>query len=363
MNRFLCALLVCCFCCAAVSEAEPLVRQKGILELDDQFNTPDGMTVDKAGNIILAIPNAHAREGGTWLLKVSPENNVEKYFWLKPHPETNKACPLGIVFGDDGNLYICDGQGIGGDTTHKSRILRVVHENGKPVREETLVTGIVQANGIDFANGKIYCAETQFPEEIKSMPLESGVFCFDLKEFGNDAKLPIHVGANGNDPHCIYKFTTNNKDWPIGANGIGLSNDKKKVYVANFGEQSIIELTLDETGKKVVADRVCVKGGPIESVDGLKICPSGYIFFADFAGNAVLVANPANGKIVLLAKDAPGGTGANGELDRCSEVCIRGFNIYVSNIDLPFGNKNDKPHSVSIIDLKPVHDKMVEQLQ
>ncbi len=345
------------------TETAPLVKHKTMIELDDQFNTPDGMTVDKAGNIILAVPNAHAREGGTWLLKVSPDNEVEKYFWLKPNHKTNKACPLGIVFGDDGNLYICDGQGIGGDTTRKSRILRVVHENGMPVREETLVTGLVQANGIDFANGKIYFTETQFPEEIKDMPLESGVFCFELKEFADAKKLPLRVGSNGKDPHCIFSLKTDNAAWPIGANGIALSNDKKKVYVANFGEQAIVELTLDASGKKVVSDRVCVQGGPIESVDGMKVCPHGLIVFADFAGNAVHVANPDNGKVVVLAKDEIGGTGENGELDRCSEVCLRDGKVYVSNIDLPFDNENDKPHSVTIIDLAPVSDKLLQRLE
>ena len=345
------------------SVAAPLVKNKTMVELDDQFNTPDGMTVDKDGNIILAVPNAHAREGGTWLLKIAPCNKVEKYFWLKPHPETNKACPLGIVFGSDGHLYICDGQGIGGNTTHRSRVLRVLHKDGKPVREETLVTGLVQANGIDYANGKIYVAETQFPAEIKDMPLESGVFCFELKEFADGKKLPIKVAPNGKDPHCIYVLKTNNADWPIGANGIALSNDKKKAYVANFGDKAIVELTLDDSGKKVISDRVGVQGGPIESVDGMKVCPSGFIFFADFAGNAVHVANPENGKVVVLAKDPVGGTGKNGELDRCSEVCLRGDKVYVANIDLPYGNENDKPHSVTIIDLAPVLDKLLKALQ
>jgi len=345
------------------AKTAPLVKHKTMIELDDQFNTPDGMTVDKDGNIILAVPNAYARDGGAWLLKITPDNKVEKYFRLRPHRQTAKACPLGIVFGEDGHLYICDGQTIGGDTTHKSRIVRVIHENGAPVREQTLVTGLVQANGIDFANGKIYVAETQFVEGTPEVPMESGVFCFELSEFTTERRDPIQVAPNGQDPHCIYKFKTHNAEWPIGANGIALSPCKKKVYVANFGDCEIIELTLDDSGKKVVSDRVCVKGDPIKSVDGVKCCPSGFLFFADFAGNAVHVANPENGKVVVLAKDRIGGTGANGELDRCSEVCLRDGKVYVSNIDLPYNNENDKPYSITIIDLKPVLDKLTKALQ
>ncbi|MGL6196220.1 MAG: hypothetical protein ACRC2T_15495, partial [Thermoguttaceae bacterium] len=219
MRHFVIAIALLGIFQAFCNSEEPLIKDKYAIELNEQFNTPDGMTVDKQGNIILAVPNAHAREGGTWLLKITPDEKVEKYFWLKPHPETNKACPLGMVFGSDGNLYICDGQTIGGDSTHKARILRVVHQNGKPVRSEVLVTGLVQANGMDFANGKIYFTETQFHEGEKESPIESGVFCFDLREFRN-LRAPIKVGANGNDRHCIYKFKTQNPDWAIGANGI-----------------------------------------------------------------------------------------------------------------------------------------------
>ncbi|MGL6193985.1 MAG: hypothetical protein ACRC2T_04095, partial [Thermoguttaceae bacterium] len=127
-----------------------------------------------------------------------------------------------------------------------------------------------------------------------------------------------------------------------------------KVYVANFGDKEIIELTLDATKGKVESDRVCAKGGPAESVDGIKVCPKGYIFFADFAGNAVLVANPANGKIVKLAQDPVGGTGAGGELDRCSEVCLRDGKVYAANIDLPYGNKNDEPSTITVFSIKDI---------
>ena len=352
MKRILLAFVVFGVLLTALSADEPVVKSRYAIELDEQFNTPDGMTVDSQGNIILAVPNAHAREGGTWLLKITPDEKVERYFWLKPHPQTNKACPLGIVFGSDGHLYICDGQGIGGNTTHKSRVLRVIHQNGKPVREETLVTGLVQANGIAFANGNIYVAETQFVAEIKESPIESGVFCFSLNEFRN-LRRPIHVAPNGNDRHCIFKFKTENPEWPIGANGIAASKDGI-VYVANFGDKQIIELTLDRTGYRVVSSRVCIEGGPIESVDGIRLCPGGYIFFADFAGNAVHVANPANGKVIVLAKDPVGGTGEGGELDRVSEVCLRGMKLYCSNIDLPYDNKNDQPHTLTVLDLEGI---------
>jgi hypothetical protein len=90
-------------------------------------------------------------------------------------------------------------------------------------------------------------------------------------------------------------------------------------------------------------------------VDGLKVCPKGYIFFADYVGNAVWVLNPKNGRLVLIAQNSlnPDAEAKKaGALDRCSEVCLRGGKLYVSNIDLE--SFQDSPHTISVIDLKDI---------
>ncbi len=328
----------------------PLKDPKIAVELPEQFNTPDGMTLDAEGNIILAVPNAHEREGGAWLLKITPEDNLEKYFFLPPHPETNKACPLGISFGSDGHLYIADGQTIGGNPQSKARLLRVVHVDGKPVKCEVLVTGLVQANGLETYGDKVYVCESQFePVPTPTIPMESGVFCFDLEEL--DPENPIQVKPKGNDPHCIFKFRTHNEDWRVGANGLGFSADGK-MYVCNFGDASLLEVLLEDDMKTVKSWRACAQGDPMESTDGLKVDQdTGLVYIADFVGNSVHRVDPASGEIVMLAK-SPIGTGADGDLDRCSEVCLRDGKVYVANIDLPFGNENDKPYTISVIDLE-----------
>lgn len=335
---------------------EPLTKPfKGIV-LPEGMKHPDGMTVcPKSGDIILAVPTV-GDKGNAWLLKIDKEDNVTKYFELKAHPETGRVTPLGISFGPDGHLYIADSQCLGGNPNHKSRILRVVHENGKPVREEVVVTGIVQSNGIEIHGGKIYLAETQVDPSIVEMPMTSGVFCFDISEFA-DSKI-LDVQSYRRDPHFIFDFQTEDKErdgqWKVGANGIALARDGT-LYVANFGDKKIIEVKLDVSGKKVVSHRDLNDGkGPHESIDGLKVCPSGYLFFADFVGNAVCVMNPKNGKTLLIAKNdlnPDGGAKKAGALDRCSEVCLRDHSLYVSNIDLETYNA---PHTISVIDLKGI---------
>ncbi|MCL2117205.1 MAG: SMP-30/gluconolactonase/LRE family protein [Planctomycetaceae bacterium] len=336
--------------------AEPVTSPSKAVILPEGMSHPDGMTVHPAtGDIILAVPTI-GDKGAAWLLRIDADDKVSKYFELPVHPETGRVTPLGISFGPDGNLYIADSQCLGGNPNHKSRILRVVHENGRPVRCEVVVTGIVQANGLEIHNGKIYVAETQIDPAIVEMPMTSGVFCFEIAEL--TGPRPLRVMPYGRDPHFIFRFQTTDEErdgeWQVGANGIGLAKDGT-LYVANFGDKKVIEVKLDASGKRVVSNRDCNDGkGPHESVDGLKVCPKGYIFFADYAGNSVCVMNPKNGKTILLAKNAlnPDATQKTaGALDRCSEVCLRGTKLYAANIDL---ETPDAPHTVSVIDLEGI---------
>jgi hypothetical protein len=251
-----------------------------------------------------------------------------------------------------------------------------VHKDGKPVASEVLVTGITQANGLEIFGNKIYIAETQIDPAIVELPMISGVFAFDINEFKTGGQTngrtlspwrnqqttaagtkTLHVSPYGTDPHFIFRFKTGENDknaQRVGANGIGLSKDGT-LYVANFGDKKVIEVKLAKDGKTVVSHKDVNDGkGPNESVDGLKVCPKGYIFFADYVGNAVCVMNPANGKTVIIAKNATNPSEADkkaGALDRCSEVCLRGDKLYVANIDL---EDTSKPHTVGVIDLKGI---------
>ncbi|MCL2743009.1 MAG: hypothetical protein FWE67_04080 [Planctomycetaceae bacterium] len=355
MFRILSCFVLFAVVCSFVYAAEPVTKPFKAIILPEGALHPDGMTVcPKTGDIILAVPVV-GKKGNARLLKIDKNDNVSSYFELKAHPETGRVTPLGISFGPDGNLYVADSQCLGGNPNHKSRILRVVHENGKPVKEEVLVTGIVQANGLEIFGNKIYIAETQIDPQIVETPFTSGVFAFDIAEFRGD--LPLRVLPYGKDPHFIFSFQTADADrsgeWKVGANGIGLAKDGT-LYVANFGDKTIIEVKMD-VERKVLSHRNLNDGkGPHESVDGMKVCPMGYIFFADYVGNSVCVMNPANGKTVLLAKNPvnPDGDAKRaGALDRCSEVCLRGDKLYVANIDL---NDNNEPHTISVIDLKGI---------
>lgn len=331
----------------------PPLKTPTMIDLGEKYKTPDGMTFNKNdGNIYLVIPAA-LEEGEAPLLVIKPDDTVEEIYSIPASEETGHAGTLGIAFGPDGNLYVADSQEISGHPNHNGRLLRVVFEDGKPVRTEVLAKNFVAPNGLDVYGNKVYFCETRVTEDTPN-PLTSGIFCFDICELDpeNPYVAKPFVSAEDKDPHFIFHFETKNPDWRVGANGLGFSADGK-MYVANFGDAQIYEVTLEEDGKTVKSVRDVIRRGGqnVTSVDGLKICDkNGLIYFADFAANAVHVVNIKGGWVRTLAKN-PVDSGVDGALDRCSEVCLRGDKLYVSNIDLPFGNENNEPHSVSVIQL------------
>jgi len=358
-------VLAMIFGVAAVSQAEKKEGGKKRLltptigvNLPDEHNTPDGMCLDGEGNILLACPNFNTNtEGNTvpaWIVKITPEDKLVKFFEMPVHPETKKACPLGIDLGSDGNLYVADCQALGGDNNYKSRLLRVVIKDGKAVKCESVVEGFVMSNAVAANGDCIYVTETALAPESEPGKHESGVYRFKISDLDGDK--PIQLKKGGTDPHLVCKLVTKNEEWQVGANGLGFAADGT-MYVCNFGDAQLVGVELDDNGK-AKKQWVIAEGGPIKSTDGLKVCKkTGLVFIADFLGNAVHCVCPKSGKVRMLAQNDIT-DGAGGALDKCSEVCLRDGKMYVANIDLNLdGNTFDKPYTVSVIEMKKGKNK------
>jgi sugar lactone lactonase YvrE len=313
------------------------------LNLPEMYNTPDGMTVDAKNNIILSVPNINDPNQPAVMLSISPTDEITEIVKLPVHPDTKRAIPLGVAVGSDGNLYISDSQGFVTDE-HKSRVYRVVMKDGKAEKVEIVVTGLVMANGLAAHGDWIFVCDSKL--DPKAYPIPSGVYGFKISELSGDKPYQVRPGLD--DPHLAIHFTTKNKDWQVGANGLGFDNADNMV-VCNFGDAQLIRGKMGADGK-VVSQKVVAEGQGMMSCDGLSVDhKSGDVYIADFLGNAVHRVNLATGKVTTIARN--GNTdGADGSLDRPSEPCVRDGKVYVSNIDLPLaGNTYDKPHTVSVI--------------
>ncbi|MEO8409968.1 MAG: hypothetical protein ABI478_05305, partial [Propionivibrio sp.] len=95
--------------------------------LPDYVSTPDGMTIAKDGDLILACPNfANPQQPGC-LLRINEQKEISKWVDVPVLEETGRACPMGIAFGPDWDIYICDNQGWSDapELRFKGRILRL----------------------------------------------------------------------------------------------------------------------------------------------------------------------------------------------------------------------------------------------
>jgi len=311
------------------------------IDLGGQFKNPDGMTI-KDGVVWLSINNIASGQPSC-IARITKDDRIEKIIDLPVHPETGVCSVLGLVFASDGNLYVSDNQNLAGKGMGKSRVLRVVFEDGKAVRAEPVAVGLNAANGIAARGDSLYVNETSFGE---GDPMPSGTYRFRLAELNADA--PIRVDGTAKDPHVIFALLTRGPV-KVGANGLCFDGEGH-LYVANFGDREIWKVTLDTDGR--------LKEGVLfttvacaESVDGMQYDGEGSIWFADFMGNAVIRVCVESGQAAIVAKNPPC-DGFNGELDSPSEYIRLGNRVYVSNIDLTFGpHTADEKHTISIIDL------------
>ena len=315
------------------------------IELPEQYNSPDGMALDGDGNILLCVPNFANDTFPAKLLKIDANDKLSEVLTLPLHPDTQKAGPMGVDVGNDGNIYIADNQAFS-DESHKSRLLRVVMKDGKAVTCEAVAVGFVMSNAVACHGDSVYVTESKLDPSV--YPLTSGVYRFKLAEF---QRAPIALEPGGVDAHLITSFETMNKQWPFGANGLGF-NAKGDLFVCNFGDAQLLKITFDNAGK-VASQEVFAEGDGMLSTDGLKVdSKTGNVYIADFVGNAVHKVDGKTGEVTTLAKN--GNTdGSGGALDKPSEVCLRGNRLYVSNIDLSMaGNEHDVPRTISVIELK-----------
>lgn len=127
--------------------------------LPDYICTPDGMAVDRHGNLVLSCPNFASDDMSGVVVRLDREGNVTKWFDVPVHPETGVARNMGIAFDHEWNVYLCDNQGWSErpELLYKGRVLKLtVTDGGEILRTVVVAEGMEHPNGIRIRDGTVY---------------------------------------------------------------------------------------------------------------------------------------------------------------------------------------------------------------
>ncbi|MCX6875268.1 MAG: phage head-tail adapter protein [Verrucomicrobia bacterium] len=350
----LCAggLLVCgCAQTGGDVRSKPLTQPKLLLELPDICPTPDGMAMDRAGNIILACPNyAEKHAKPAVFMKIDKRNQVSLYATCPVLAKTGVACPMGIDFGPDGGLYVCDNQGWPGTEIGKDqgRILKLTIRNGHVTRTEIVACGMSHPNGVKYKDGKLYVTQSLLPK-IKSKELVSALYRFEASD------REVKVNNDASDRNLLIQYKTHNMACQYGLDGL-VFDSQGNLFVGNFGDGSVHKITFDGKGN-VASNKLFAKSPNMRTTDGMCVDEKDNIYVADFSENAICRVSP-RGKVAIVAKSSDT-NGADGGLDQPGEPIARDGKLIISNFDMVTGpdkvnTKHDKPYTMSVIDLNTV---------
>jgi len=310
--------------------------------------TPDGMAIDAEGNLILACPNYADLSMPGCLLKITSEKEISKWVDVPVFPETGHAFPMGIAFGPDGDLYICDNQGWSGapELVFKGRVLRLRIRDNVVSKITVVAYGMEHPNGIRINRNHLYVTHSML-SRVKD---PTGLLVSCVYRFGIDDEN-IAISNTLDDPNIFTTFLTHNPRIQYGADGIEF--DKfGNLYVGNFGDGAVHRITFNEDGS--ARDNTVWAKDPLQlkSTDGMIIDGEGNIFIADFCANAIAQVTP-NGKVTRIAR-SPDSDGQHGELNQPGEPIIWQGKLIVTCFDLVTGpemvnTKHEMPATLSAL--------------
>jgi len=327
--------------------AQPYKKAELLIQLPDHCNTPDGMCVLPCGTILLSVPNINDESDPPLIMKITPDNKLEKFIDPPKHPDTGKAYPFGIcVDPDKGDVYYADLQWFAEKAPNwKARVMRIPMKDGKPGEPVAVAGGMVVANAVVVRDGYLYVSDTTMVPD--TYPLVTGVYRIKLSDGPVELKKPLDK-----DPHCIATILTHNKEVGFGADGLCFDKDGN-LYIGNFADGTLHKIEFNENGEPVTPRPAPVwsKAPFMKSCDGLFYdAKKDVILVADSLANAVQVVN-LKGKVRCLAQE-PTFDGAGGKLD---QPCEAGSEVIVSNFDMPVpGGVNtefETPNCISVIKL------------
>ena len=345
---------------------------KLLVRLPDFCVTPDGMEIAPDGDLVVACPNFADPSQKACLIKVGKDLKVRKWVEVPPLAETGVACPMGLAFGPDGDIYVCDNQGWkgSGPGLSKGRMLRLRIKNDKLESCTVVAEGMEHPNGVRIRGDYMYVTESLMPQ-VKD---PSGLLVSSVYRFRLDDKN-VKVTNTREDKNVIATFRTQNKFCQYGLDGI-VFDSKGNLYVGNFGDGTIYKITFDAAGK-VAGNTLFAKTdhdysldpklpgflakatrAKLRTTDGMCVDSRDNIYVADFSNNAIAKVTPS-GEISVVAQNGDT-NGQDGGLNEPGEPIVWNGKLVVSNFNAVFGpdhpnkvnTQHDMPATLSVLELE-----------
>ena len=174
----------------------------------------------------------------------------------------------------------------------QTNILLVIDFGGQKVLQVDPVTG----DATTFA--EIPGGSSAGPN-VLTFDAQANVYVSDSFQ-GTIWRIPAEGGIA--EPWITHAFLSTSGFPPFGANGLAFNKDFSKMYVANTGEDSIVEIAVDAQGH---AGEVSILVNSISGPDGLIVDEDNNILVAANQSNQIIVLDPT-GKATAVLGDFDG---------------------------------------------------------
>jgi sugar lactone lactonase YvrE len=351
--------------------ADEVGKTQLLVRLPDNCPTPDGMAIDGDGRLVVACPNYGDANRPARLIRINRDRTITDLGVVPPLEATGRACPMGIAFGPDGDLYVCDNQnwptGNGSDgEINQGRILRLRFRDDKLSKTTVVARNLSHPNGVRCRGGKLYVTVSMLPKVKRT----DGLLTSAVYVFPADGQ-EISVTNTLADQEILATFVTRNRHCQYGADGL-VFDSQGDLYVGNFGDGALHKITLDEQGQvqettvfaRTDHDYALDPSEPgflskatktrMRTTDGICIDERDNIYVADFSNNAIAKVSP-EGEITILAQN--GDTdGSDGLMDQPGEPILWDGKLVVTCFDMVTGpdkvnTGHDKPYTIVFLTL------------